>query len=105
MLNSKTVKKMQDLYLISKKTAVGAMVVCPSCKKEFEKKTYQQGFCSGKCKDWYWNNTVPERACKKNAFYNSRKVGFISSLEEDDLEGALTCGDEDVCADFSNQYN
>lgn len=48
----------KDLYHTAKTASIGGVVVCPTCRGEFLKKTKDQAFCSTngrKCKDHYWN--------------------------------------------------
>lgn len=48
----------KDLYNNAKTASIGSMLICPSCRGEFMKKTKDQAFCSTngrKCKDHYWN--------------------------------------------------
>lgn len=44
-------------YAINKKAKVKTECQCagPKCNKRFVKKSYQQAFCKGKCKDQFWN--------------------------------------------------
>lgn len=44
------------LYLDAKNSKLGEACICPSCGQMFVKKQYSQAFCSGKCKDKYWND-------------------------------------------------
>ena len=48
-------------YQQNKAASVGESCICPMCTVVFRKKSYQQAFHSTKCKDRYWNLTVPER--------------------------------------------
>lgn len=48
-------------YDLNKKAKVGETICCPTCRKKFRKKSYQQAFDKTKCKDRYWNTTDPER--------------------------------------------
>ena len=43
-------------YEANKAAKVGETIVCPICHEQFRKKSYQQAFCSTKCKDDFWNN-------------------------------------------------
>lgn len=49
-------------YQLNKEAKVGDTCVCPSCRTEFVKGSYQQVFCKSKrgtkCKDKYWNNVI-----------------------------------------------
>lgn len=53
------------LYNTAKAAKVGTECTCPSCAKQFKKKSYQQAFCCNKgannCKDAFWNRANPER--------------------------------------------
>lgn len=59
-------------YHRAKSAKTGEAVICPSCAKEFDKRSYQQAFCSNKgkrnCKDLYWNMTDSKRAERANRF-------------------------------------
>jgi hypothetical protein len=56
---------MTDRYRMAKGAKVGETVICPTCEKQFIKRSYQQAFCCnrgrGNCKDRYWNVTEDER--------------------------------------------
>lgn len=45
------------IYAINKKAKVGETCACagPMCGRMFVKKSYQQAFHGGKCKDQFWN--------------------------------------------------
>jgi len=45
------------IYAINKKAKVGTVCRCagPLCNRSFVKKSYQQAFHRGKCKDQFWN--------------------------------------------------
>lgn len=47
--------KAQRRYESNKAAKVGTEITCPSCKGTFIKKSYQQAFCCGVCKDRYHN--------------------------------------------------
>jgi len=55
------IQQMRYRYGVTKAAKVGDHIRCPTCRKEFVKRTYNQVFCSnGKqskhsCKDRYWN--------------------------------------------------
>jgi hypothetical protein len=64
-------------YDINKDAKVGDAIECACCGKKLTKTNYQQAFCPPiksrrgkryKCKDQYWNATVPERAARANAW-------------------------------------
>lgn len=48
---------------------VGDNCTCPSCGKDFVKKSYQQKFHSTKCKNIYWNS-VDDTRRERTKFYN-----------------------------------
>lgn len=48
-------KKKIKRYDINKAAKVGTEIICPVCGKHFIKKSYQQAFCCGECKNRYWN--------------------------------------------------
>lgn len=58
-------EKRGNLYVLAKSAKKGETCTCPGCGKSFEKKSYQQAFCSNKgrnnCKDTYWNRATVER--------------------------------------------
>ena len=60
-------KNLQKKYKLAKEAKVGQNVICPSFNTSFVKTSYQQVFCKSKsgtqCKDYYWNNTTPEKKC------------------------------------------
>lgn len=60
------VENRQKLYHTAASAKVGDTCKCPSCVRDFQKKSYQQKFCSnkggGNCKDTYWNAVDPKRA-------------------------------------------
>lgn len=55
------IKQAQDRYDTNVKAKVGDTICCPSCGRNFKKKSYQQKFHSTKCKDIYWNSVDPIR--------------------------------------------
>lgn len=59
-------------YELNKKAKVGDTIVCPSCGRQFKKKSYQQAFCSNKgrnnCKDSYHNRANDKRLARAIAF-------------------------------------
>jgi hypothetical protein len=48
---------------------VGETCACPSCGKNFVKRSYQQKFHSIKCKDIYWNS-IDDTRRERAKFYN-----------------------------------
>jgi hypothetical protein len=68
-------QKARDRYAINKVAKVGEHLTCPSCNKDFTKKSYQQAFCQrlkslkgSACKDVYWNTTDPTRRARANLY-------------------------------------
>ena len=57
--STQDVAMMEIAYKKAKAAKVGEKITCPTCGKEFTKKSYQQAFCRNKgrdnCKDGYWN--------------------------------------------------
>lgn len=71
------------VYLENKSKKVDDICICPSCKVEFNKRTYQQVFCGQSCKDGYWNKVDPTKrnntrriSPASNRWLNSRKGYF-----------------------------
>ena len=60
--------KRKEQYNSNKAAKVGETIVCPVCGSTFVKKSYQQAFCCGKCKDAYWNKKGDRH---KNPNYHS----------------------------------
>jgi hypothetical protein len=64
------------LYNTAKAAKTGTQCVCPSCQKQFTKKSYQQAFCSNKgrnnCKDVFWNRASPELSERAQNFSGRR---------------------------------
>lgn len=58
-------------YNIAKSAAVGCIVNCPVCRKQFKKSRPDQAFAPGhrKCKDRYHNTTNPDRRERAKRFY------------------------------------
>ena len=72
--NSK-VEKLR-LYEVAKAAKVHTLCKCPTCSKDFTKKSYQQAFCSnkgaGNCKDSFWNRQSETRAKRTMTFASRR---------------------------------
>lgn len=62
------VKQAKDRYESNSSKKVGETCCCPSCGKDFKKKTYQQKFHNKKCKDIYWNSIDPVRRERATLF-------------------------------------
>ena len=83
-------KILKELYDKSKSAKVGEVCICPSCRTEFKKASYQQVFCKNQtgtiCKDFYWNNVTPSkrnnttRISPANAAFYAK---FIEPLKDD----------------------
>ena len=69
-------ERMLTAYETAKAAKTGATCVCPSCQKQFIKKSYQQAFCSNKgrnnCKDVFWNRASSERSERAKYFTGKR---------------------------------
>ena len=51
--------RLSERYHLNKETKTGAEIVCPVCGAHFKKRQYSQAFCSGECKDRFWNAVNP----------------------------------------------
>lgn len=77
---------MKVIYNKNKTAKVGSECICPVCKTEFKKVSYQQVFCGSKggtiCKDKYWNKVTPN---KRN---NTTRISLASQrwLNDRNLE-------------------
>ena len=63
-------------YEVNKSASVGEDIICPSCGTHFIKKSYQQVFCSTKCKDNYWNQKR-----KNNGYFTKYNIEHSERLE------------------------
>jgi hypothetical protein len=76
------------VYAVNKKRKVGESCQCagPKCNKTFTKKSYQQAFCRGKCKDQFWNRV---RFWKNDAKVEMlmEKIDYINHGEPEYYEG------------------
>ena len=84
--------KMTKAYIKAKDAKVGETIVCPSCKKVFVKKSYNQIFCSNaktkrfnNCKDKYWNTVDPN---KRNNTTRISPASKAWSAMQDDIREA-----------------
>ena len=66
----KSKRRMQ--YEANKEAKVGEVIVCPICGEKLTKKSYQQAFCSTKCKDAYWNNKKDRHKSGYYSEYNQK---------------------------------
>lgn len=64
------------LYKNNKSAKVGTEIECPVCHKRFIKKSYQQAFCCGECKDKFWNRTR-----KSNGYFSRYNAEHPERLE------------------------
>jgi hypothetical protein len=69
--NDNLIKQALARYEDNTKAKVGDTICCPSCGKNFKKKSYQQKFHSTKCKDIYWNSVDDVRR-ERAKFYKDR---------------------------------
>lgn len=63
----------QNLYEYNKTRKIGEHIYCPTCGSEFDKVQWSQAFCSGKCKDDYWNKIRSNHGGKKYLVKGSKK--------------------------------
>lgn len=76
--HAKHIAKLHNLklYETAKAAKTGTQCTCPGCGKPFQKKSYQQAFCSNKgrnnCKDRYWNRASEGRSQRAQFFANMR---------------------------------
>jgi len=65
---------MRSAYDAAKAAKVGSMIHCPTCRKRFLKRSYQQAFCRnkgrGNCKDRF-HNTVSETRRERAIAFSS----------------------------------
>jgi hypothetical protein len=63
---AETRQEMKSLYDKACKALVNSRITCPVCRRAFQKKHYQQKFCTskgrGNCKDKYWNTINMNRS-------------------------------------------
>ena len=71
-------KELRKAYQLAKDSKVGEEVICPSCGTKFIKNHHQSAFCKTKggtkCKDFYWNNVVPEKRCNTTRISPANKA-------------------------------
>lgn len=75
-------------YEVNKSASVGEDIICPLCRTHFIKKSYQQVFCSTKCKDRYWNQKR-----KDNGYFRKYNIEHPERLERVGIMGY----DPDIC--------
>jgi hypothetical protein len=84
-------------YTSNKGAIVGDICICPSCKTEFIKSSYQQVFCKSrvntKCKDAYWNRVTPNKRNNKTRispaskrWLNKMETKRVIEFNPDDYE-------------------
>ena len=61
------VRWMRERFKINRNASVGSEIICPSCEREFIKRTYQNVFCGTRGKG---KNSLKGRLCK-DAYYNT----------------------------------
>lgn len=54
-------KRKKGLYRANKEAKVGETITCPVCHTRFRKIQWAQAFCSGHCKDKFWNTQCKDR--------------------------------------------
>ena len=83
------------LYKNNKSAKVGTEIECPVCHKRFIKKSYQQAFCCGECKDKFWNRTR-----KSNGYFSRYNAEHPERLERVGInvdDYADNCLGDDEC--------
>ena len=68
-----------QVYSDNKKSLVGTNINCPTCGKVFVKKSYQQTFCKGKCKDRY-HNSVNEKRKARAKLFNAQNGDILAQI-------------------------
>ena len=63
-------------YETNKAAKVGSEITCPACGGVFVKKSYQQAFCCGACKDEYHNQRR-----KNNGYFRRYNIEHPERLE------------------------
>ena len=74
-------KEYIKIYDINKDAKVGTEIICPVCGKHFIKKSYQQAFCCGECKNRYWNQKRTD-----NGYFRRYRDDYESPLYYDDYK-------------------
>jgi len=91
-------------YESNKKAKIGEEITCPICSEVFVKKTYQQAFCCGKCKDAYWNNKKDRHRNGYYTEYNQKHperyrgligLGFTTREKEENYALYRYCTDKE----------
>lgn len=69
-------KNRNKRYELNKSAKVGTEIKCPVCGHVFIKKSYQQAFCCGECKDRYHNQKR-----KDNGYFKRYNIEHSERLE------------------------
>lgn len=69
-------KGKRNRYETNKAAKVGVEITCPSCGIVFVKRSYQQAFCCGACKDEYHNQRR-----KNNGYFRRYNINNPERLE------------------------
>lgn len=62
------INQLLSQYDKAKDAKVGEIIACACCGSKMVKKSYQQKFCSLKCKDKYWNTVDEKRRVRASNF-------------------------------------
>ena len=86
--------KQKVMYDNNKSAKCGETLKCPVCGSDFVKRQWQQAFCSGKCKERYWNtkgdrHKDPRYYSKYNMKHPERYLGMGVTRAEKDYFDAL----------------
>ena len=86
-------KQRNKKYNDNKAAKVGQEIVCPVCGKHFIKRSYQQAFCCGLCKDKYHNQRR-----KDNGYFRRYNIEHPERLERVGIDIDKECYDAaDLC--------
>jgi endogenous inhibitor of DNA gyrase (YacG/DUF329 family) len=84
----KTKSLRRKIYEINKGAKVGTECTCPVCGTPFVKKQYSQAFCSGACKDKFWNDRGDRHSAGYQVKYNSEhpeRLHFVANAIADKM--------------------
>lgn len=104
--------KRQIQYETNKSAKVGDSIICPICGTEITKKSYQQAFCCGKCKDTYWNIKKDRHSKGYYRRYNQahpERYGYLLGLgitasEREEMEALHRYATDKDFRDYVNQF-